>query len=154
MSHATVHETYALHARLCKAITDPKRLLILDALRHGERAVCDIADELELSQPNTSHHLAILRERNVVTTSRSGNTIYYALNSWTVIDVIDLLGRFMAEIVIDGAAIVTEDGVATVGNSESVTSDQRVNPGSAGHGSSSPIPTSPPTPDACSTSTT
>ncbi len=108
-------EMYALHARLCKAIIDPKRLLILDVLRHGERAVGDIADELKLSQPNTSQHLAILRERNVVTTSRSGNTIYYALNSRTVIDVIDLLRQFMAELVVDGevddAALMTDNVV-------------------------------------------
>ncbi|MFY9916802.1 MAG: metalloregulator ArsR/SmtB family transcription factor, partial [Mycobacterium sp.] len=86
----------------CKAIADPKRLLILDALRHGERAVGDIADELGLTQPNTSQHLAILRDRNVVTTSRSGNTIYYSLNSRKVIDAIDLLREFMAEFMVDG----------------------------------------------------
>ncbi len=102
MSQATVHEMYALHARLCKAIADPKRLLILDALRHGERAVGDIADELGLTQPNTSQHLAILRDRNVVTTSRSGNTIYYSLNSRKVIGAIDLLREFMAEFMVDG----------------------------------------------------
>jgi ArsR family transcriptional regulator len=109
MAQATMQEMYALHARLCKAISDPKRLLILDALRDGERAVGDIADQLELSQPNTSQHLAILRERNVVTTSRSGNTIYYALSSRTVIDVIDLLRQFMAELVVDGVV----DGAGT-----------------------------------------
>ena len=68
----TVQEMYALHAQLCKAIADPKRLLIIDALRNGERSVGDIADELGFSQPNTSQHLAILRSRNVVTTSRAG----------------------------------------------------------------------------------
>jgi DNA-binding transcriptional ArsR family regulator len=102
MSRANVREMYALHARLCKAIADPKRLLILDALRDGERAVGEIADELGLSQPNTSQHLAILRERNVVTTSRSGNTIYYSLNSRKVIDAVDLLREFMAEFMVDG----------------------------------------------------
>jgi ArsR family transcriptional regulator len=92
---------YALHARLCKAIADPKRLLILDALRDGERAVGDIAEEVGLSQPNTSQHLAILRDRNVVTTSRSGNTIYYSLNTRKVIDAVDLLREFMAEFMVD-----------------------------------------------------
>jgi ArsR family transcriptional regulator len=92
---------YALHARLCKAIADPKRLLILDALRDGERSVGDIAQEVGLSQPNTSQHLAILRERNVVTTSRSGNTIYYSLNTRMVIDAVDLLREFMAEFMVD-----------------------------------------------------
>lgn len=103
MSQATVREMYDLHARLCKAIADPKRLLILDALRDGGRAVGEIADELGLTQPNTSQHLAILRERNVVTTTRSGNTIYYSLNTRRVIDAIDLLRQFMAESMVEGA---------------------------------------------------
>jgi DNA-binding transcriptional ArsR family regulator len=114
MSRANVREMYALHARLCKAIADPKRLLILDSLRDGERAVGDIAEELGLSQPNTSQHLAILRERNVVATSRSGNTIYYSLNSRKVIDAVDLLREFMAEFMVDGGA----DGQLAVDDSD------------------------------------
>jgi DNA-binding transcriptional ArsR family regulator len=90
-------EMYALHARLCRAIADPKRLLIIDALRDGERSVGEIAEELGFSQPNTSQHLAILRARNVVSTSRSGNTIYYSLNGRKIIEAIDLLRSFMAE---------------------------------------------------------
>ena len=101
MARAIEREMYALHARLCKAIADPKRLLILDALRDGERSVGEIAEEVGLSQPNTSQHLAILRERDVVITSRSGNTIYYSLNTRKVIDAVDLLREFMAEFMVD-----------------------------------------------------
>lgn len=103
MTRADAREIYDLHAHLCRAIADPKRLLILDSLRDGERSVGDIATELGLSQPNTSQHLAILRERNVVTTSRSGNTIYYSLNGRKIIDAVDLLRSFMAEFMSDGA---------------------------------------------------
>ncbi len=108
MSRADVKEMYALHARLCKAIADPKRLLILDALRDGERSVGDIADELGLSQSNTSQHLAILRERSVVKTSRAGNTIYYSLNTHKVIDAVDLLREFMADLAAAGDGEVPE----------------------------------------------
>jgi ArsR family transcriptional regulator len=101
MERAVVREMCDLHARMCKAIADPKRLLILDALRCGARAVGDIAEECGLSQPNTSQHLAILRERNVVTTSRSGNTIYYSLTSPKVLAAVDLLREFMAEFMVD-----------------------------------------------------
>lgn len=101
MNVSNIKEMYALHARLCKAIADPKRLLIIDALRDGERSVGDIAEELGFSQPNTSQHLAILRERNVVTTSRSGNTIYYALTSTKIVEAIDLLRSFMAEFMVE-----------------------------------------------------
>lgn len=101
MPRVDAREIYDLHARVCKAIADPKRLLILDALRDGARSVGEIAEDLGMSQPNTSQHLAILRERNIVTTSRSGNTIYYSLNSRKVIDAVDLLREFMAEFMSD-----------------------------------------------------
>ncbi len=97
MSRVDAREIYDLHARVCKAIADPKRLLILDALRDGPLSVGELAAELDMSQPNTSQHLAILRERNIVLTSRQGNTIYYSLNSRLVIDAVDLLREFMAE---------------------------------------------------------
>ncbi len=97
MDRPGAREIYALHARLCKAIADPKRLLIIDALRDGERSVGEIAEELGLSQPNTSQHLAVLRERKVVTATRSGTTVFYSLNGRKVIDAIDLLRSFMAE---------------------------------------------------------
>ncbi|GEL20778.1 ArsR/SmtB family transcription factor [Pseudonocardia asaccharolytica] len=103
MSRADAGEINELHARLCKAIADPKRLLILDALRDGPRAVGDIAVELGMSQPNTSQHLAVLRARNIVRTARAGNTIYYSLTSLKVIEAIDLLREFMAEFMDEAA---------------------------------------------------
>ena len=94
---ADAGEMAALHTHLCKAIADPKRLMMLDAMRDGPLSVTEIAERLGLSQPNTSQHLAILRERNVVQTSRSGTTVHYALTSPKVLAAVDLLREFMAE---------------------------------------------------------
>lgn len=90
-------EIYELHARVCKAIADPKRLLIINELREGPKSVGEIAIGLGFSQPNTSQHLAILRERGVVTASRSGSTIYYSLRNPKVLAAVDLLREFMSE---------------------------------------------------------
>jgi ArsR family transcriptional regulator len=98
-------EAYELHARLCKAIADPKRLLILDALRDGPRSVGEIAEDLGFSQPNTSQHLAVLRDRGVVRTSRYGNVVQYSLTSDKVLQAVDLLREFMAECMKDNAAM-------------------------------------------------
>ena len=54
-----------LHARVCKAIADPKRLMIINELRDRELSVGDICDALDLGQSNVSQHLAILRERGM-----------------------------------------------------------------------------------------
>lgn len=97
MDKQTEREIHDLHARICKAIADPKRLLIINELRNGPMTVNEIAEALELSQSNTSQHLAILRERNVVQADRVGPNVYYSLRSKKVVKAIDLLREFMAE---------------------------------------------------------
>jgi ArsR family transcriptional regulator len=86
-----------LHARLCKAIADPKRLLIINELRDGPRSVNEIAVELGISQPNASQHLALLRNRGVVTSSRRGSQVYYELTSNKIVQAVDILRSFMAD---------------------------------------------------------
>lgn len=90
-------ELTELHARICKALADPTRLLIINELRNGRRSVGEIADELQISQPNASRHLALLRDRGLVTTQRAGSTIFYTLTSKKVVQAVDLLREFMAE---------------------------------------------------------
>ncbi len=90
-------EIHELHARICKAIADPKRLMIITELRNGPMTVNDLADALEMSQSNTSQHLAVLRERGVVQADKDGLNVIYSLRSKKVVKAIDLLREFMAE---------------------------------------------------------
>jgi DNA-binding transcriptional ArsR family regulator len=86
-----------LHARVCKAIADPKRLMIINELRDRELSVGDLCDALGLSQSNVSQHLAILRERDVVVSHRVGTSVYYSLRSQKVVMAVDLLREFLVE---------------------------------------------------------
>ena len=97
MDKQTELEIHELHARICKAIADPKRLLIINELRNGPLTVNEIAESLDLSQSNTSQHLAVLRERGVVSADRDGASVFYSLRSKKVLKAIDLLREFMAE---------------------------------------------------------
>ena len=97
MSRVDAVEIYELHARVCKAIADAKRLLIINELRDGPRTVGELADVLGIPQANASQHLAILRDRGIVTARRSGSNIHYSLTSRKVIEAIDLLYEFMTE---------------------------------------------------------
>ena len=90
-------EIYELHARVCKAIADGKRLLIINELRDGPRAVGELVSALGIPQANASQHLAILRDRGIVTTRRSGSSIYYSLASEKITMAVDLLYEFMTE---------------------------------------------------------
>lgn len=86
-----------LHARVCKAIADGKRLLIINELRDSPRSVSELAAALDIAQANASQHLAILRDRGIVTARRSGSSIYYGLTSKKIVAAIDLLYEFMTE---------------------------------------------------------
>ncbi len=97
MVHPDAAGISELHARVCKALADPNRLLIINELRDGPRSVGDLASALGVSQPNVSRHLAILRDRGFVTTQRFGISIHYGLASPKILRALDLLREFMAE---------------------------------------------------------
>ncbi len=63
-----------------RALGDPTRVRVLDALSHGELCVCDLALLLGLSQSATSHQLRLLRALRLVRTRRAGRMVYYALD--------------------------------------------------------------------------
>ena len=86
-----------LHARICKAIADPKRLMIINELRGGPLSVGEICHALGLTQSNASQHLAILRERGIVSATRAGTSVYYQLRSQKVVMAVDLLREFLAD---------------------------------------------------------
>lgn len=72
-------ELYTLKAELCKTFADPKRLMVIEELQGGEKAVGELAEKLSVPQAVTSRHLAILRERGAVKFRRDGTNIYYSL---------------------------------------------------------------------------
>ena len=88
-------ELYKLKARLCKTFSDPKRLVILDSLRHGEKSVGELVQMLDISQAVVSRQLAILRDRGIVTPRRDGTTIYYSLVDLRICDACDVVHEIL-----------------------------------------------------------
>lgn len=65
---------------LMKTLGHPGRLMILCNLADGERAVGDLAQQLDISQSSLSQHLARMRSEGLVETRRESQTIYYRLS--------------------------------------------------------------------------
>ena len=63
-----------------RALADPPRVRILDALSHGELCVCDLAAVLRVSQSAVSHQLRLLRGMRLVRPRRDGRVVFYALD--------------------------------------------------------------------------
>jgi rhodanese-related sulfurtransferase/predicted transcriptional regulator len=74
-------ELYDGFAEVAKALSSGRRAEIVDLLAQGERSVEDIAEEIDQSVANTSHHLRALARAGMVTTRREGTRIHYALSS-------------------------------------------------------------------------
>jgi ArsR family transcriptional regulator, lead/cadmium/zinc/bismuth-responsive transcriptional repressor len=67
-------------AETFRALGDPTRLRIVDALSHAELCVCDIATLLGLSESAVSHQLRLLRALRLVRARRDGRMVFYALD--------------------------------------------------------------------------
>ncbi len=79
MAHAAAAVEVASMSQMFKALGDDVRLRIIALLSHGELCVCHIEEALQLTQPNASRHLAILRAAGLVTRERRDKWAYYRL---------------------------------------------------------------------------
>jgi DNA-binding transcriptional ArsR family regulator len=73
-------EIVILQAEVLRTLAHPRRLEILHRLADGPIEVGRLADELGLSQPNVSQHLAVLRSAGVVDAERTGREVRYRLS--------------------------------------------------------------------------
>ena len=74
---------------LLKVLAEPLRWQIVALLAREELCVCHLVDALEVAQPLVSHHLRVLRDADLVDTSRHRYWTYYRLRPGALTD----LGR-------------------------------------------------------------
>ena len=88
---------FEMHAEICKVFTSSKRLEIINALRDGEKSVSELVDLLNIRQANLSQHLAILREKGVVTMRKEGQNIFYEVANPKILQACDLMREVLLE---------------------------------------------------------
>ena len=88
---------YNLHADLCKAIFNPKRLAIIDALRKNRMNVNDLSEKLKTSQSNISQHLAILKSKGLVVSVSEGSNNYYSISNPKLLKAFDLVSEIIKD---------------------------------------------------------
>ena len=71
-------------AKVFKALSDPKRVKIVDLLSCGEMCGCVLLKCFEITQPTLAHDMKVLTEAGIVTSRREGKKTIYALNQETV----------------------------------------------------------------------
>lgn len=88
-------------AAVFKALSVPTRLRIFEMLLDREMCVCEIVDQLKMSQPLVSHHLRELKLAGLVIDRTEGSWIFNRLDCDTVAELgsslADMLGRASRE---------------------------------------------------------
>lgn len=71
--------------QIAKALADPHRLRILQALREQQSLISgELQSLLALSQPTVSHHVKILTQSGVIVAQKDGRTLKLRLNTVTL----------------------------------------------------------------------
>lgn len=91
-------ELYSLHSELCRFLTHPVRLEILDLLRDGELCVNELLKSVDISQANLSQHLAHLRQKGVLNTRKEGTSVYYSIGNKKILEAFDIMTDVLRDI--------------------------------------------------------
>ncbi len=86
-------------SKLLKAIANPNRLMILCQLKIlGERSVNQLLENLTISQPALSQHLAVMKEEKLIGSRKVGTSIFYSISDEIVSNVLEALDTRFCQI--------------------------------------------------------
>ena len=88
---------FELHADVCKMLAQPLRLEILYHLSDGELSVNELSKRTGARMANISQHLALMRQRGIVTTRKDGVKVYYSVTNKKTLKAFEL----MREVLLD-----------------------------------------------------
>lgn len=97
---------YEVHAEICKTLGNAKRIEILNVLQDGELSVSEIADILGISSANVSQHLAVMKQKGILTARREGINIYYKVSNPKVNQACALMREVLLEQLEEGQKMV------------------------------------------------
>ena len=94
-----------------KTIAHPVRVRILEELMKGVKCVSDFEDFLEISQPNVSQHLALLRKQGLIDHYMDGRLRCYFLKDPIIPDLLEILKKdYIEELPAPACCPVTKKG--------------------------------------------
>jgi DNA-binding transcriptional ArsR family regulator len=99
-------KSFELHAEMLNALAHPKRLMIIELLRKGEKTVGELSANLNISLQNTSQHLRVMRDRGLVITRKKAQTVYYTLTSSTLAECCERVRREIIDVLLERGRMV------------------------------------------------
>jgi ArsR family transcriptional regulator len=89
---------YQAKAEFFRMLGHPVRIRVLELLQDGPMPVRDLLAQIEVERSNLSQQLAILRRSGIVTATRDGDTVVYALAGGDVADLMRAARRILTEL--------------------------------------------------------
>ncbi len=100
---------YELHADLCKMLSNPKRLKIIENLQDTEKTVSELVSDVGIRQANLSQHLAELRKRDLVETRKEGANVYYEIANPKIVQACNLVREVLLERLSENGDLVGDE---------------------------------------------
>ncbi|NKE58911.1 winged helix-turn-helix transcriptional regulator [Lentzea sp. PSKA42] len=89
---------YQAKADFFRMLGHPVRIRVLELLQDGPKAVRDLLVEIDVEASNLSAQLAVLRRSGIVTATREGSTVVYALAGGDVAELLRAARRILTEL--------------------------------------------------------
>ncbi|WP_405018041.1 metalloregulator ArsR/SmtB family transcription factor [Kitasatospora sp. NBC_00070] len=99
---------YQAKAEFFRTLGHPVRIRVLELLQDGPRPVRELLAAIEIEPSNLSQQLAVLRRTQLVTATREGNTVVYALATPDVAELLRAARRILTEMITDQGALLAE----------------------------------------------
>jgi len=91
------YEIFELQAELYAIMSNPKRLMIVEVLSHGETPVSALAEALDISISTASQHLRIMRDKGLVVARKSAQSVFYRLRDPKITDCCHAMRNILLE---------------------------------------------------------
>ncbi|MBP0453353.1 MULTISPECIES: metalloregulator ArsR/SmtB family transcription factor [Streptomycetaceae] len=99
---------YQAKAEFFRMLGHPIRIRVLELLQAGPTPVRDLLAELDIEPSSLSQQLAVLRRSGIVTASREGTTVVYALAGAEVADLLRTARRILTGLIDDRNVLLAE----------------------------------------------
>lgn len=99
---------YQAKAEFFKTLGHPARIRILELLAEREHAVSELLPEIGIEAAHLSQQLAVLRRMNLVTSRRDGSTVYYAMVSPQIGELLRVARTILVEVLTSQTEILDD----------------------------------------------
>jgi ArsR family transcriptional regulator, arsenate/arsenite/antimonite-responsive transcriptional repressor len=99
---------YQAKAEFFRTLGHPVRIRVLELLQDGPLPVRDLLAEIDIEPSSLSQQLAVLRRAGVVTATRDGSTVIYALAASDIAELMGAARRFLTEMLAGQGVLLAE----------------------------------------------